>query len=59
MMIFWISIIVGVVIASVIWFHSRGISLERDRRRFLSRLTTASHDLSLTPIAPRSHGAGS
>ena len=41
MMIFWISVIVGVVIASVVWFHSRGISLERDRRRFLSRLTTA------------------
>jgi len=41
MMNFWIWVIAGVVIASVVWFHSRGISLERDRIRFLSRLTTA------------------
>jgi hypothetical protein len=40
-MIFWILVIVGVVIASVVWFHSRGKSLERERIRFLSRLTTA------------------
>ena len=40
-MIFWIWVMVGLVTASVVWFHSRGISLERDRRRFLSRLTTA------------------
>ena len=40
-MIFWISVMVGLVTVSVVWFHSSGISMERDRRRFLSRLTTA------------------
>jgi hypothetical protein len=40
-MTFWVLVITGVVTAAVVWFHLRGKSLERERRRFLSRLTSS------------------